>query len=82
MNDQPGIPKPITGLKSHKLEFFPDMEEGKQDGPCALVLQFHKPNAKRFNKMNQWEKQQCVTLINQFEKTLSIFKQEIINSYE
>lgn len=69
-------------IKNHKIEFFPDMVEGGADGPCALVLQFFKPNSRRFKKMTNLDKIRCIKLIAEFERSLKTFKDGISSSIE
>lgn len=76
------VDKRLMDVRSRKVEFFPDMDESDNYGPCALVLHFHKPNANRFLTMNEIDKQRCVSLIADFEKSLARMKQLIIDTYE
>lgn len=66
-------------MKSFKTEFFPDGFDvkGNNLGPCAMVLHFHKPNTKRWNKLTREEKSQACALIAQFQSRLEQTKKEL-----
>lgn len=64
-------------MRQHKIEFFPDRIGDGSDGTCALVLEYRKPNSKRFDKMTAAEKTECRELISIFERSLKALKKSI-----
>lgn len=62
-------------MKSYKIEFYPDGVDNA--GPRALVLQFHKPNSKRFNSMTKPQKKACLKEIERFESMLNYLKRSL-----
>lgn len=64
-------------MREHKIECYPDMGEDGPNGPCVLVLHFKIPNNKRFKKMTDKEKKDCIFNIDRFQASLQRFKKSI-----
>jgi hypothetical protein len=54
--------------KMFKTQFYPDGfdDKGEPNGPCAMVLHFHKPNSRRWASMTVEEKVLASNLMEEF----------------